>query len=93
MDKRCPRKLNSLPNEPCSEGRKGVDCARKGEEGGCPWFIADREANYCSFKYLADNGKPLETAKVARLCMIDDSEVKKIVAKFRKIAIEDGGIF
>ena len=88
MDSRCPKKLAGLPTEPCPEGRKAVDEARKGCEGGCPWFIADRESNYCYFKYMADNGRATEPAKISRLLLIDDAEVKQIMSKFKKAAQE-----
>lgn len=84
MDCRCPLKLKTLPTEPCSEGRKAVDAARKGEEDGCPWFVADEESNYCVWKYLADNGRVTPTPQVARLCMISDKEVKQTITKFKK---------
>lgn len=84
MDCRCPLKLKTLPTEPCSEGRKAVDAARKGYEGGCPWFVNDAESNYCVWKLLADEGRPMDTPKVARLCMISDKEVKQTITKFKK---------
>lgn len=90
MDKRCPRGLKCLPSKPCEQGREAVDAARQGKEGGCPWFVADRESNYCIWKYLADDGRPTDPAKIARLLMIDDSEVKKVVQAFKKKINEDG---
>jgi hypothetical protein len=84
MDSRCPRKLTNLPTEECPEGRKAVDAARRGEEAGCPWFVADQESCYCCWKYLADNGRPTPVAQVARLCMISDKEVKQTIGKFKK---------
>ena len=90
MDSRCPRKLKSLPNEPCPEGRKAMDLARVGKVGGCPWFIADRESNYCVWKYLADNGLGTDPARVARMLYINDSEVKAVETKFRKIMKTEG---
>lgn len=89
MDQRCPRKLKSLPDSPCLEGRKAVDAERAGCAGGCPWFVADREANYCFFKFMADNGnRDVPVQKIAQKLLIDDSEVKKIVQRFRKTASE-----
>lgn len=84
MDKRCPLNLTSLPTEPCPEGRKAVDLAKKGIEGGCPWFVADQESCYCCWKYLADNGRATPVPQVARLCMISDKEVKQTISKFKK---------
>lgn len=88
MDSRCPRKLKGVPTTPCQLGRDGRDAFRDGKEAGCPFFIADRESNYCLFKYLADNGRPALAPKVARLAMIDESEVKQIMAKFKKVIKE-----
>ena len=65
-------------------GREAVDLARAGKEGGCPWFIADRESNYCFFKFAADDAKPVLPQKIAQKLLIDDSEIKKIVNNFRK---------
>ena len=79
----CPLKLKNLPTEPCSEGRKAVDAERKGETAGCSWFVADAESNYCFYAYMANNGNPDSSSKVARLLMIEESEVKKIEKAFR----------
>lgn len=84
MDRRCPRNLSSLPTEPCSEGRKAVDSARRGEEDGCPWFVSDEESCFCVWKYLANNGRETPIPQVARLCMISDKEVKNTLGKFKK---------
>lgn len=84
MDKRCPRKLENFPEGPCSEGKKAMTAARKGEHGGCPWFVADAEASYCFFKYMADDGRSIPTHRIARLLMIDDSEVKRVIQSFRR---------
>lgn len=84
MDARCPRKLKSLPCGSCPEGRKAVDLARQGKEGGCAWFIADAESHYCFFKYMADNGQSLQTQRIAHLLMVDDNEVKRLIQAFRR---------
>jgi hypothetical protein len=86
MDSRCPKGLKCLPEKPCELGREARDAARDGKVAGCPFFVADRESNYCLFRYLADNGRPTSAPKVARLAMIDENEVKQIQAKFRKAA-------
>lgn len=85
MDSRCPRNLKNAPCEACALGKESVDQARKGLEPACEWFVADAESNYCFWKYMADrgDGKPLPTAKIAKLLMIDDSEVNRIVSKFK----------
>jgi hypothetical protein len=84
LDKRCPRRLKHLPTEPCPEGRKAMDLARNRQHGGCPWFIADAESQYCFFKYITDNaGKQCETQRIAHFLMLDDSEVKRLLSQFK----------
>lgn len=65
-----------------------MDLARQGKEGGCPWFVADRESNYCFFKYVSDDNHPVTPQKIAQKLLIDDSEIKKIVNNFRKKSSE-----
>lgn len=84
MDQRCPRKLKEHPCAPCQEGKKAIDAARKGKVGGCPWFVSDSESNYCFFKYMDDDGRSIPTHRIARLQMIDDSEVKRVIQSFRR---------
>ncbi|NBP02996.1 MAG: hypothetical protein EBU90_23365 [Proteobacteria bacterium] len=89
MDKRCKLGLKCLPTSPCAEGRKAVDAAKKGEEAGCPWFVASEEAHYCFFALMAQEGRPMEPAEIARLLYIDDAQIKKDIQKFRKIMLEE----
>jgi hypothetical protein len=84
MDSRCPRQLKTTPNSPCTEGKRAVDAAKNGQDEGCAWFANDREANFCFFKFMELNGKAKDTAEIARVLLIDDSEVKKAVTKLRK---------
>lgn len=84
MDKRCPRKLNDYPDSACSEGKKAMESARKGEQGGCAWFVADAGSCYCFFKQMADDGRAMPAHRIARLLMIDDSEVKRVIQSFRR---------
>ena len=65
-------------------GKEAVDLARQGKEGGCPWFVADRESNFCFFKFASSDNHPVPPQKIAQKLLIDDSEVKKIVNNFRK---------
>jgi hypothetical protein len=88
MDCRCPRKLNALPKEPCQLGREAVNLAKKGQEGGCPWFVSDQESNYCFFKFMQDDSRPVPPQKIAQKLLIDDSEVKKIINNFKKKSAE-----
>src|SRR5262245_290560 len=84
MDARCPRKLKNLPDCPCPSGREAVDAARQGKKAGCEWFVADPESNYCFFKYMNDDGHSVPTHRVARLLLIDDNEVKRVIQSFRR---------
>ena len=61
-----------------------MDLSRQGKQGGCPWFVADAESNYCFFKYMADNGGDMENHRIARLLMMDDNEVKRVIQSFRR---------
>ena len=85
MDSRCPRNLKKTPCEGCALGKESVDRVRKGLEPTCEWFVADAESNYCFWKFMEDRGdkKPLSTAKIAKLLMIDDSEVNRVVNEFK----------
>jgi hypothetical protein len=89
MDKRCPLKKTCLPDKPCHHGRRAVDFARKNKKGGCPWFVASQESNYCFFSLMdAEGNQPIESGRVASLLLIDDGEVKRITAKFKAMAPE-----
>jgi hypothetical protein len=89
MDCRCPLKKKDYPDKPCHHGRRAIDYARKGKKGGCPWFVADLEANYCFFSLMKNDGSsPMETEEIAPLLMMDDSEVKSIVSAFKETASE-----
>lgn len=88
MDERCPRKLKSYPSCACPSGREAVSLSRKGKQGGCPWFVSDAASNYCFFKMMADDGKPIIPQRIAQLLMVDDNEVKKIVTNFRRTVSE-----
>jgi|GEM_PF-4012316 len=84
MDKRCPRKLKNYPDSPCSEGKKAMESTRKGENQGCPWFVAEASSCYCFFKLMADDGRAIPAHRIAHLLMIDDSEVKRVIQSFRR---------
>lgn len=84
LDSRCPRQLKNFPCSACPEGRKAVDAARQGKTAGCPWFVADAESHYCFFKLMADDGHAIPTHRIARMLMIDDNEVKRVIQSFRR---------
>lgn len=73
-----------------------MTASRKGETGGCSWFVADAEAHYCFFRFMIDDGRDVPTHRIARLLMIDDSEVKRVIQSFRRkvptlFGVEDPG--
>ncbi len=84
MDSRCPRKLKKYPDEPCPEGKKAVDLTKKGKVGGCPFFINDAESCFCFFKYSIDDGRSVPTHRIARMLMMDDLEVKRMIQSFKR---------
>ena len=61
-----------------------MDLARQGKDGGCIWFVADSESNFCFFKFIQDNNHPITPNKIAQKLLIDDADIKKIVNNFRK---------
>lgn len=84
MDARCPRKLKNYPTCACPEGKLAVDSARQGKTEGCQWFIANAESNFCWFKFMRDEARPVEPKRISQLLMIDDSEVKRIIQAFKR---------
>lgn len=61
MDRRCPRKLKTLPKKPCERGRRkavSMTSTRSNIEdigdGECVWYINDVKYNYCFFSYMLD---------------------------------------
>jgi TPP-dependent pyruvate/acetoin dehydrogenase alpha subunit len=84
MDSRCPIGAKNYPTTPCSEGKKAVDLAKKGKVGGCPYFINDAESCFCFFKFGTDDGRIIPTHRIARMLMMDDLEVKRIIQSFRR---------
>lgn len=88
MDCRCQRKLKCMPESPCPNGRKGLDADRKGldtDKGACEWWINDSESYYCFFKFMANEGRPVEINKIARLINAEDAEIKAIIQRGKKV--------
>jgi hypothetical protein len=90
MDKRCPRKLQTQPDEWCPLAvlrLKAIRMAGKElteeEEAklpGCPWAISHQMSNYCFFKYMTEYGEgssPSEN-EIAALLNIQPETVKKV---------------
>ena len=49
MDKRCPRKLDHFPSEPCCFALNTI--YQSNSENKCDWYIVDEFSNYCFFVY------------------------------------------
>jgi len=74
MDQRCPRKLDKYPTRVCSMGRRKAEKMKSGRfnvlpcaKNECVWYVDDRKANYCFFKYMLDNGREHTLEEVAKL--------------------------
>lgn len=90
MDKRCPLKLDSLPDSWCPLSVQRLKAIRNAgrelteeEEAalpGCPWAIDCQTANYCFFSYVSSllpNG-PVSEVEIAGLLNIGVETVKKL---------------
>ena len=94
QDKRCPLKLENLPDSACHLAVQRLKALRyagreltEEEESkmvGCPWAVQHQLANYCFFKYLEDfvpQDKALSDMEIAHLCSISMDTVKKVEKK------------
>jgi len=82
MDDRCPLGLKSLPTSVCPLAAERLRAIRNNQAeaknitAGCDWYIQDRSANYCFFKYMADNeGEGHDTINIASLLHITQATV------------------
>ena len=89
MDKRCPRALETLPDEWCplavmrlrairTAGRELTE-EEESKLPGCPWAVNHQLANYCFFKYIKQfsGDKQPSDMEVASLNCISVEAVKK----------------
>lgn len=53
----CPRKLDSLPDEPCGLGYESSKM-RGNMTPSCPWWVNSKEHNYCFWRWLKDKSTP-----------------------------------
>jgi hypothetical protein len=95
MDIRCPRALETLPDQWCplavmrlrairTAGRELTE-EEESKLPGCPWAVNHQLANYCFFKYIKEfaGDKPPSDIEVASLnCMSVDA-----VKKTEKVAL------
>lgn len=89
MDPRCPRNLESLPDNYCplavmrlrairTAGRELTE-EEEAKLPGCPWAVSHQLSNYCFFKYIKEftGDKPPSDVEVASLNCISVDAVKK----------------
>ena len=94
MDSRCPRQLDSLPEEWCSLAVIRLKALRTaGRElteeeefllPGCPYAMSHQSSCYCFFKYLVeylDETSPPSDVEIASALSISIDTVKKIEKK------------
>ncbi len=90
MDKRCPRRLEDMPDTWCplavlrlkairNAGRELTE-EEESKLPGCPWAIDHQLAHYCFFKYLAEftQEKQVSDIELAALLNVSVDTIKKI---------------
>jgi hypothetical protein len=100
MDKRCPRRLEDMPDTWCplavlrlkairNAGRELTE-EEESKLPGCPWAIDHQLAHYCFFKYLSEftQEKQVSDIELAALLNVSVETIKKIeknaLAKMRE---------
>lgn len=90
MDKRCPRRLEEMPDNWCPLAVMRLKAIRNAgrelteeEEAllpGCPWAVDHQLAHYCFFEYLANytSEKSVSDIELAALLNVSVDTVKKI---------------
>lgn len=90
MDKRCPRKLDEMPDSWCPLGVMRLKAIRNAgrelteeEEAllpGCPWAVDHQLAHYCFFEYLSNytSDKSISDIELAALLNVSVETIKKI---------------
>ena len=90
MDKRCPRRLEEMPDSWCPLAVLRLKAIRNAgrelteeEESllpGCPWAVDHQLAHYCFFEYLANftSDKSVSDIELAALLNVSVDTVKKI---------------
>lgn len=55
----CPRKLDYIPKEPCSQGKPTpLQNGRITSDPECEWWINSEKHGYCFWRYIRDKSKP-----------------------------------
>ena len=90
MDKRCPRRLEEMPDSWCPLAVMRLKAIRNAgrelteeEEAllpGCPWAVDHQLAHYCFFEYLSKytSDKSVSDIELAALLNVSVDTVKKI---------------
>jgi hypothetical protein len=90
MDKRCPRRLEEMPDSWCPLAVMRLKAIRNAgrelteeEEAllpGCPWAVDHQLAHYCFFEYLANytSDKQVSDIELAALLNVSVDTIKKI---------------
>jgi hypothetical protein len=90
MDKRCPRRLEEVPDSWCPLAVMRLKAIRNAgrelteeEEAllpGCPWAVDHQLAHYCFFEYLSKftSDKSISDIELAALLNVSVDTVKKI---------------
>ena len=94
MDKRCPRKLNGLPDSWCPLAVQRLKALRHSDKElneeeesklpGCPWAVNHQMANYCFFKLITDHmpdARNLSAMEIAHFNNISVESVNKTEKK------------
>ncbi len=87
MDRRCPRKLNTLPQEFCPAavarlrwreqlGREPTEDEERSAPG-CPWAVRSHEHNFCFFKAYSEDREKLTDSQIAHMLGVTEITVKK----------------
>jgi hypothetical protein len=89
MDKRCPRRLEEMPDSWCPLAVLRLKAIRNAgrelseeEEAllpGCPWAVDHQLAHYCFFNYLSDftSDKQISDIELAALLNVSVETIKK----------------
>jgi hypothetical protein len=99
MDKRCLRCLKELPESICSLAverlkamarmSRNTPYSQERELPGCPFYVLDKDANYCFFKYISDNeSKEHSIIEICELMCITQAAVyeslRRGISKMKK---------
>lgn len=102
MDDRCELGLKTMPQSPCALAVSALHRERSGQllkdrQTGkdippCEWFVADKSANFCFFKYMQDNeGQGHDTIEIAALLHTTQASVYSSLARAVE-AVKEAGL-